>query len=45
MLDELVSSHTKIAIYPALMQSAAKGCDLCLTRYQVQGDTGSDLPN
>ena len=22
-----------------------KGCDLCLTRYQVQGDAGSDLPS
>ena len=22
-----------------------KGCDLCFTRYQVQGDVGSDLPS
>ena len=27
------------------MQSAVKGCDLCLAQYQVQGDTGSDLPD
>ena len=36
MLGELLASDTKVAIYPP-MQSAAKGCDLCLLQYQVEG--------
>ena len=44
MLDELVGSHTKVAIYPP-SQCAAKGRDLCLTQYWVQGDAGCDLPD
>ena len=44
MVDELVGSHTKVAIYPTL-QSTVKGSDPCLFRYQVQGDAGSDLPH
>ena len=37
-LDELAGSHTRLAIYPALCNLLPKGCDPCLTRYQVQGE-------
>ena len=43
ILGELVGSHTKVAIYPALL-SAVEGCDPCLAQDWVQGDAGSDLP-
>ena len=44
-LDGLVGSHTRLVIYPTLANPLLKGCDLCLTQYQVQGDAGSDLPS
>ena len=44
MLDELLGSHTKVAIIPT-SQSTAKGCDPYLAQYWVQGDVSSDLPN
>ena len=40
-LDGLVGSHTRLAIYPTL---AICYWRVVITRYQVQGDAGSDLP-